>query len=45
MPDDDDTDCEHDFELEQVLADSSGARLVHVCRLCKAISYEPSRSD
>lgn len=45
MPDDDDADCAHDFELDQVLADDRGARLVHRCRLCETLSYEPSRSD
>lgn len=46
MPDDDDLDCPgHDWQLVEVLADASGARLVHRCALCPAVSYEPSRSD
>lgn len=45
MGDDDDLDCEHDWQLEQVIADEKGARQVHRCQICDAVSYEASRSD
>lgn len=47
MGDDDDLDCPgHEFVLVEVIADKTGARLVHECvHGCGAVSYEPSRSD
>lgn len=46
MGDDDDASCvEHVWELQQVIADETGARLVHECVRCGAVEYEASRSD
>lgn len=45
MGQDDDEDCAHDWQLEQVLAGAVGARLVHRCRLCDGLDYEASRVD
>jgi hypothetical protein len=46
VPDDDDADCaEHDFVIQQVLAGPDGARLIHECARCGAVSYEASRAD
>jgi hypothetical protein len=38
-------DCDHDFVVVEVHADSSGARLVHECTKCESTAYEASRSD
>lgn len=41
-----DDECDHLFEVVQVNADKSGARLELECaKGCGAISYEASRSD
>lgn len=45
MGQDDDEDCAHDWVLEQVVADKTGARQVHRCTVCDAVSYETSRTD
>lgn len=43
---DDDADCaEHDWVLQQMQVDASGARMVHECVDCGALSYEPSGQD
>lgn len=41
---DDDTDCLHVFDLEQVVVTARGADKVMVCNRCGAPAYEPGQA-